>query len=81
MAKRLAGLNDLAYRGVNAVSPPNVTEQTRAPGVGDYKNVNIGDIWIHKQQENMSDAYILVGLAGREAKWVKIAWIVTGKRH
>lgn len=72
MAKRLSGLNDLAYRGVNAASPPNVTQQNRAPGVGDTKNVNIGDIWIHDQVNNMSDAYMLVGLSGNTAKWVKI---------
>ena len=68
----MSGLNDLAYRGVNAASPPNVTQQKRAPGTGDTKNVNIGDIWIHDQLNNQSDAYILVGLSGNTAKWVKI---------
>ena len=72
MAKRLSGLNDLAYRGVNAVSPPDVIQITRAPSTGDTKNVNIGDIWIHSQINNMSDAYILVGLSGNVANWVKI---------
>lgn len=70
MAKRLAGLNDLAYRGVNAASPPNVTRQNRAPGVGDTKNVNIGDIWIHNIPNNNSNAYILTGLSGNVATWV-----------
>lgn len=53
MPKRLTGINPLAYRGVEAVQPPNIVESSgatvRQPTTSDYYEFNEGDIWMVKR--------------------------------
>ena len=61
MAKKRTGLTSMAYMGVEASSPPQLTMVNRAPTVNDYSGYNIGHIWIHDG-----------GVAGAEEVWILV---------
>jgi trimeric autotransporter adhesin len=65
---RLNGRNPLAYIGVNAYSPPNLTLNTRSPTATDSANVAIGAMWINT---TTLQAYILLSLKKGVATWVE----------
>ena len=69
MARRLSGLNPLAYLGVEARTPPNTYLSTVAPTTSDSKNVYIGDMWIDTGTQNI---YVLTSLAAGIADWMLI---------
>ena len=69
MARRLTGLNPLAYVGVEATTPPNTYLSNTAPTTSDAKNVYIGDMWIDTSTQNI---YVLTSLAGGVADWMLI---------
>lgn len=71
MDQRLNGLyNSLAYMGVNAVQPPNLTERTYDPTSADSKNFSLGDLWLNTDDQGL---WVLLSLAGNIADWREIA--------
>jgi hypothetical protein len=73
------GLSPLSYLGTSAGSPPNVTVQTRAPLVGDTRNVAIGDIWVYVNRSISPHAtyiYMLSSLADERAVWSSLTPVV-----
>lgn len=68
-AKRLTGLNPLAYMGVEPVSPPQFVTQDFNPTVNDWQNFNLGTIWLNTATEGI---WMLVSLQNNQAKWVLI---------
>jgi len=68
-AKRLSGLNPLAYVGVEPNAPLQLTVQNRVPTTNDYSNWNIGSMWIHNTTENV---YMLVKKVNQVATWILI---------
>ncbi len=72
-AKRLTGLNPLAYLGVEPDSPLQFTIQNRAPKSGttsDYQNWNVGTLWLNKSNQ---DVFMLVNKDNRLATWIMFA--------
>lgn len=58
--------NNLAYLGVRATLPANVTQATRAPTANDVQNQQIGDLWI----DTAADAvYGLADITAGAAVW------------
>ena len=52
MPKKLTGRPSLAYQGVEAVQPPNITISKNAPTTSDYNEFNEGDFWMVKLDTN-----------------------------
>jgi hypothetical protein len=69
MTKRLSGIPSLAYRGVEAPTPPNVTFETRQPTVNDRHGYNIGDFWVRKSPQEL---WYLAALANQQATWIQL---------
>ena len=69
------GLTPLSYKGVEASSPPNLVKITRAPTSNDYKNFNVGDIWLNPTSKI---SYMLVSVAGGVATWTTMATSTAG---
>lgn len=67
-AKKLTGINPLAYMGVEPSAPPQVVVQTFPPTPADVQNNNIGTIWIVAG----SAVYMLIALVGNTATWVQV---------
>jgi len=47
-AKRRTGINSLAYLGVEAIAPPNLTIDDRDPTTNDYIEFNVGALWLNE---------------------------------
>lgn len=67
-----------ATRGVEASSPPNITQHRRDPIPTDYYNFNTGDLWINSQTDVQTPAnsiyrlWVLMAKANYVATWVLI---------
>jgi len=57
-------LGNLAYTGVRAITPANLTVSKRSPTPGDYKGFAIGDQWLNTVGQLM---FILVSVAASSA--------------
>lgn len=68
MATRLTGIPSLAYQGVNAPQPPNLTQNNRAPNANDSQNVSIGDLWLN----STTQIWMLLSLSNYTATWVQL---------
>lgn len=66
-AKKLTGLNPLAYIGVEPTAPPQVVLENRQPTVNDYADFNLGTFWIISKNE---EVWLLVSKINRIAKWI-----------
>lgn len=66
-AKRLTGIDPLAYVGVEPNTPLQFTIQQRAPTVNDYNNWNVGSLWL---DEPTQDVWMLVDKDARVATWI-----------
>ena len=73
-AKRLTGLNPLAYLGVEPVSPLEFVINPRDPTQNDHF-FNIGTIWLNNITE---DPWILVNLNQRLATWLRFGTAGSG---
>lgn len=77
-SKGLTGLPSLAYKGVEAPTPPNLTIATRVPTASDNENYRIGDLWLNytpgfPNVGTFSDIFMLIGLERGVARWVNVA--------
>lgn len=77
MSNKLSTIVSLAYRGTDAVNPPNWSIQKRNPTSADTRNVVLGDLWLNKITQ---EAWCLVSLEGDiashgnlVASWIKIS--------
>lgn len=70
---RLTGQPTLAYVGVEAVAPPLLLTVDRAPATNDYKNYNIGTIWVDRSTTPKHDVWMLVNKDAKIATWIKIS--------
>jgi len=69
MAKRLTGLNPLAYMGVEPLAPSNTVTARSNPNVNDFQGFNVGDTWINISTQQI---WVFVGLnTMRQAQWVE----------
>jgi hypothetical protein len=68
-AKKLTGINPLAYLGVEPETPPNLVIQPFAPTPADSQNNNIGTIWIVPGNGGI---FMLTALIGNVATWIQI---------
>lgn len=71
--KGLTGLTSLAYMGVRAGTPYNFIIDERAPADTDYANLNVGDFWLHKQDDAINDLYVLTSID--EANATRAVWL------
>lgn len=71
---KLTGLPSLAYKGVEASSPPNTTIHPIDPTTTDYYNFNIGDFWLNRGTTSapLSKLWVLTNKANHIATWVLI---------
>lgn len=69
-SKKLSGLNPLAYIGVDALSPPDLTIQDRRPTTGDHADFNLGTFWIYLDADEL---WVLLSKAGATAQWKQLA--------
>lgn len=63
MAIKKSGINTLSYLGVESPTPPQFVRYDRTPTTNDYKNFQIGTIWLNTAANNppvASDVWILV---------------------
>ncbi len=67
-----AGTRALAYTGVRAPTPPNITTHDDDPTVRDYFNYTIGDLWLNKGTISapLQRVWMLVNQANYIATWV-----------
>lgn len=69
-AKRLTGLDPLAYMGVEPVTPTQfITNNQRDPTVNDWQNWDIGAEWLNTSV-NPQRVWKLVSLANNQARWI-----------
>lgn len=69
MAKRLTGLNPLAYMGVEPLQPTDVLVTTSSPTTNDFQGFTIGDTWINKTTQQI---YVFLGQNNlRQAQWIE----------
>jgi hypothetical protein len=68
-AKRLTGLNPLAYMGVEAETPSQFTIQQRDPTTHDFSNWDIGAVWL---TQDTSSIFMLVAKKAGIATWVQM---------
>lgn len=71
-AKRLTGINPLAYIGVAPEAPLQFTVQPRPPMENDYAEWNIGALWLNAKQKTAGaqEIWMLVRKIGGKAKWI-----------
>jgi len=67
-AKRLTGLNPLAYRGVNPATPAPFFIYDRDPATTDI-NFDLGTIWLNETDDTV---FMLVDLEGAVATWLSL---------
>jgi len=70
---RRTGLWPLSYMGVEPVSPPLILTDDRAPTTNDYKNFNVGTLWVDRNTAPLEDIYMLVNKDNNVARWIKIS--------
>lgn len=83
MSLRLSGLNPLAYKGVEALQPPDLVVAERDPISGavqfrDYKNFNIGTFWLNSVNETL---WVLVNKEANIPLWIEIGIASGGFIH
>ena len=64
--------NSLAYVGVEANTPPNLTVNLRRPTSGDYIGYTLGSLWLYTVDPSPQEVWMLVRLAYQEAFWVEL---------
>lgn len=75
MAQRLDGRASLAYTGVKPTQPPSLTIARRSPGTNDYREFEVGSIWI---VPSLSEVWMLISERSRNAVWVPFYPPATG---
>lgn len=71
MAKRLTGLNPLAYMGVEPLAPTDTITVTFDPTVNDFQGINVGDTWINTAAQRI---WVFLGLdTSKQAIWIETA--------
>ena len=70
MTKKLTGLNPLAYVGINAEKPSNLTMHDRNPTVNDYSGFELGDLWLYPV---INRVFMLMDLTAGVATWLQFA--------
>jgi len=68
--RRLNGLNPLSYMGENATTPPEFYSISRDPGVNDWQDFMLCDLWLNTVTQNV---WVLVSLNNNQATWVMLA--------
>ena len=76
-AKRLTGINPLAYLGVEPYTPPNLIIEQRIPTEQDVNGFDLGAIWINSVS-NPETIWMLVNLDKGDATWVQIYPVAAG---
>jgi len=71
-AKRLSGINPLAYIGVEPTTPAPLFVKDRSPTVNDYQNFNIGTFWLVTGNSIPEEVWMLVALSAGIATWVQL---------
>src|SRR6185369_9112931 len=71
-AKRLSGINPLAYVGVEPNTPAPLFVKDRSPTVNDYQNFNIGTFWLVSGHSVSEEIWMLVALEAGIATWVQL---------
>lgn len=74
---RKTGLWPLSYMGVEPVSPPLLLTDNRAPTTEDYKNFNVGTLWIDRSTAPSEDIWMLVNKDNNVARWLMISQVVS----
>lgn len=72
-AKRLTGINPLAYMGVEPITPPQLQVMTTAPTSTDAQNFNLGTLWLVTPAPYQ--LWLLVKLSGvpiNNATWIQL---------
>jgi len=69
MTKKFTGQGVLNYRGVNAVAPPDLSSYERAPLTTDYREFDIGHLWLESGTENI---WMLTDKEAHVATWTLI---------
>lgn len=71
MAKRLTGINPLAYIGVEPSMPSNTLSEPRDPTDNDLRGFNLGDLWINSTTRSL---WILASKSQLVSpKWIKLS--------
>jgi len=70
MSIRLSGINSLAYMGVEPISPPALVIHATSPTSSDWRNFNLGTIWLNRTNQSI---WFLVSLAENIATWVQLS--------
>lgn len=79
-AKRLTGINPLAYLGVEPLSPPELVVESFGPTTTDI-HFNLGTLWVvfsPDPEEITPEIWMLVNLNGGVATWVQIYPVAAG---
>jgi hypothetical protein len=71
-AKRLSGINPLAYIGVEPNTPAPLFVKDRSPTINDYQNFNIGTFWLVSGHNVTEEIWMLVALEAGVATWVQL---------
>jgi hypothetical protein len=74
---RKTGIWPLSYLGVEPVSPPLLLTDNRAPTTQDYKNFNVGTLWIDRSTAPIEDVWILVNKDNNVARWLRMNVVVS----
>lgn len=69
-AKRLSGINPLAYMGVEPITPALFVTDNRAPTARDIDSFNLGTIWLNTDTEI---PYMLTNMDAGVATWTMLA--------
>lgn len=69
-AKRLTGINPLAYMGVEPTTPSQFVTDNRAPTARDIDGFNLGTIWLNTVTE---EPYMLTNMDAGVATWTLLA--------
>jgi len=70
MTKKLTGINPLAYVGVNAEKPSNLTMHDRNPTTNDYSNFVLGDLWLYPV---VNRVFMLMDKTAGVATWLQLS--------
>lgn len=72
MSFKLSGLNGLPYLGVQATTPPQLLYVGRAPTVNDFRNINVGTLWLYVGQpsNNPIKLYMAATVIPGDAEWI-----------
>lgn len=70
---RRTGIWPLSYLGVEPVAPPLLLTDNRAPTTQDYKNFNVGTLWVDRSTAPNEDIWMLVNKDNNVARWLRIS--------